>query len=287
MVRNSDSSIKEIKKGLYLVSTPIGNLGDMTLRAIEILKNSDYILCEDTRVSRILLDKFEIKSNLISNHKFNEKKNLTRIIELLKNGSVISLISDAGTPNISDPGALLINDCIKNNLEIIPIPGASSVLSAVSISGFSEKFFFYGFFPEKKSLIDEDLKNLSLLDASIVFFISPKKIKRIIPFLKKNFNGRKILICREMTKYYEEYIRADVNELDKINIQTKGEFTIVISEKKFIKKNSQTLNESDKRMINQMINKLSIKEIVNLINHNNKISKKDIYNYCIKLKNEK
>ena len=261
MVRNSDSSIKEIKKGLYLVSTPIGNLGDMTLRAIEILKNSDYILCEDTRVSRILLDKFEIKQNLISNHKFNEKKNLTRIIELLKNGSVISLISDAGTPNISDPGALLINDCIKNNLEIIPIPGASSVLSAVSISGFSEKFFFYGFFPEKKSLIDEDLKNLSLLDASIVFFISPKKIKRIIPFLKKNFNGRKILICREMTKYYEEYIRADVNELDKINIQTKGEFTIVISEKKFIKKNSQTLNESDKRMINQMINKLSIKVV--------------------------
>ena len=143
------------------------------------------------------------------------------------------------------------------------------------------------FFQKKKSLIDEDLKNLSLLDASIVFFISPKKIKRIIPFLKKNFNGRKILICREMTKYYEEYIRADVNELDKINIQTKGEFTIVISEKKFIKKNSQTLNESDKRMINQMINKLSIKEIVNLINHNNKISKKDIYNYCIKLKNEK
>ena len=150
MVRNSGSHKKEIRNGLYLVSTPIGNLGDITFRAIEILKNSHFILCEDTRVSKVLLEKFEIKSNLISNHKFNEKKNLPKIIELLKNGSIISLISDAGTPNISDPGKILINECIKNNLDIIPVPGPSSVLSAVSISGFSEKFFFYGFFPEKK-----------------------------------------------------------------------------------------------------------------------------------------
>ena len=150
MIGNLKSSHKEIKKGLYLVPTPIGNLNDITLRAIETLKKSDFILCEDTRVSRNLLKKYEITSKLISNHKFNEKKNLSNIVELLKSGLIISLISDAGTPGISDPGAILINECIKNNIEIIPLPGASSVSSAISVSGFSEKFFFYGFFPEKK-----------------------------------------------------------------------------------------------------------------------------------------
>ena len=150
MVRNSASHNKEIKKGLYLVSTPIGNLSDITHRAIDILKNSDYILCEDTRTSKTLLKKYQINSKLISNHKFNEKKNIIKIIELLKNGSIVSLISDAGTPGISDPGAILVNECIKNNIHVSPLPGPSSVISAVSVSGFSDKFFFYGFFPEKK-----------------------------------------------------------------------------------------------------------------------------------------
>ena len=150
MFKNCKPNNKKIKKGLYLVSTPIGNLGDITLRAIEILKMSDYILCEDTRVSKNLFNKYEIKSKLISNHKFNEKKNLSKIIELLKNGLIISLISDAGTPGISDPGSILINKCVDEGIETIPIPGASSVTSAVSISGFSEKFFFYGFIPDKK-----------------------------------------------------------------------------------------------------------------------------------------
>ncbi len=177
MDRNSNSPNKETKKGLYLVSTPIGNLGDITLRAIEILKKSDYILCEDTRVSRVLLENYKIKSKLISNHKFNEKKNLSKIINLLKSGSIISLISDAGTPGISDPGAILVNECAKNKIEIIPVPGASSLLAAISVSGFSEKFFFYGFFPEKKKTLKEDLIKLSELSCSIVFFISSKKIK--------------------------------------------------------------------------------------------------------------
>ena len=150
MVRNSNFDKKEIKKGLYLVPTPIGNLEDITLRAINILKRSDFILCEDTRVSKILLEKYNIKSKLISNHKFNEKKNISKILQLLKKDTIISLISDAGTPAISDPGSILVNECIKNNIDIIPLPGPSSVTTAVSISGFSEKFFFYGFFPEKK-----------------------------------------------------------------------------------------------------------------------------------------
>ena len=287
MVRNSKSINKENKKGLYLVSTPIGNLRDITLRALDILKKSDYILCEDTRVSKILLNKYEIKSKLISNHKFNEKRNLLKIIELLKSGSMISMISDAGTPGISDPGSILINECVKNDIRIIPLPGPSSVISAVSISGFSEKFFFYGFIPDKKKELDEDFKKLSELDSSIVFFVSPNKIIKIIPAIKKFFLKRKILICREMTKHYEEFLRAEIENIENLSFELKGELTIVISEKKIDKKSSQILDESDKRIINQMINKLSIKDIVNLIHQKNKISKKIIYDFCIKIKNEK
>ena len=287
MIVNSKSTNKETKKNLYIISTPIGNMSDISLRAIETLKKSDYILCEDTRVSKNLLNKYQIKSNLISNHKFNEKKNLIKIIKLIKEGYIISLISDAGTPSISDPGTMLINECIKNNIEIIPLPGPSATISAVSISGFSEKFFFYGFFPEKQKLLEEDLEVLSKIDCSIVFFISPRKINKIIPYIKKNFHGRKILICREMTKFYEEYIRSEVDKLELFNNNLKGELTIVISENINQKKESQILNESDKRLISKMINKLSIKEITDLINQNKKISKKIIYDYCLKIKNEK
>ena len=287
MIENLKSANRVFKKSLYLVSTPIGNLNDISLRAIETLKRSDYILCEDTRVSKNLLEKYQIKSNLIANHKFNEKRNVVKIIKLINQGSLISLISDAGTPGISDPGSILVNECIKNNINIIPIPGASAVISAVSISGFSEKFFFYGFFPEKDKILKEDLENLSKLNSSIVFFISPKKINKNIPLIKKNFIGRKILICREMTKFYEEYKRSKVEDLEPLKSNLKGELTIVISEKIHDKKASQTLDESDKRLIKAMINKLSIKEITDLIVRKNDISKKIIYDYCLKIKDEK
>ena len=286
MIVNLNSDKKEIRKGLYLVSTPIGNLKDITLRAIEILQQSEYILCEDTRISKKLFDKYKIKSKLISNHKFNEKKNLSKIIEILKRGSIISLVSDAGTPSISDPGKIITKECIKNNIEVIPLPGPSAVSSAVSISGFSEKFFFYGFFPEKIKNLLEDLEILSKLNSSIVFFISPKKINKIIPFIKKKFIGRQILICREISKFYEEFIRYEINDLEPFRDNLKGELTIVISEQNIIKKNSQVLSESDRIMIKEMINKLTVKEITKFINQKNKIPKKEIYNYCLKLKNE-
>ena len=287
MIENLKSANRVFKKSLYLVSTPIGNLNDISLRAIETLKRSDHILCEDTRISKNLLEKYQIKSNLVANHKFNEKRNVVKIIKLINQGSLISLISDAGTPGISDPGSILVNECIKNNINIIPIPGASAVISAVSISGFSEKFFFYGFFPEKDKILKEDLENLSKLNSSIVFFISPKKINKNIPLIKKNFIGRKILICREMTKFYEEYKRSKVEDLEPLKSNLKGELTIVISEKIHDKKASQILDESDKRLIRKMINKLSIKEITDLIIHKNEISKKIIYDYCLKIKDEK
>ena len=288
MIIKSQSQIKDNdnENGLYLVSTPIGNLKDITLRAIETLKKSTYILCEDTRVSRILLDRYEIKSRLISNHKFNESKNLNKIIDLLKSGETISLISDAGTPSISDPGAILVNECIRNDIQIIPIPGPSAVATAVSISGFSEKFIFYGFLPEKKQAVANVFNLISKFNETCVFFISSKKVNKIIPELKKNFSGRKVIFCREISKLYEEFIRENVDDLEIFNKELKGELTIVISEKKIDKNHSQLLSESDMNSINKMINKLSIKEITEIISQNKDISKKEIYNYCLKIKNE-
>ena len=282
----SQSQIKDNECGLYLVSTPIGNLKDITLRAIEILKKSTYILCEDTRVSRILLDRYEIKSKLISNHKFNESKNLSKIMNLLKSGEIISLISDAGTPAISDPGAILLNECVKNNIKITPIPGPSAVATAVSMSGFSEKFIFYGFLPEKKKALENALNKISKFDETCVFFVSTKKVNKIIPQLKDNFSGRKILFCREISKIYEEFIRKNVDDLELFNKELKGELTIVISEKKIEKNHSQELSESDMNIVKKMINKLTVKEITEIISQNKDISKKEIYNYCLKIKNE-
>jgi 16S rRNA (cytidine1402-2'-O)-methyltransferase len=287
MIPHTENKNNKVKNGLYIVATPIGNLNDITLRALEILKKSDYILCEDTRISKTLLEKYEIKSKLISNHKFNEKKNLLKVIEILKSDCVVSLISDAGTPSVSDPGAILINECLVNKIDIFPIPGASAVSSAASISGFSEKYFFYGFFPEKNNKIKEDFEKLSNLDSCVVFFISPRKFNKSIKDIKNHFSGRKILICREMTKFYEEYIRTNIDNLEPFESDPKGELTIVISEKSKEKKLSIILNESDKKNIQMLIKKLSIKDITDLISQNSKVPKKEIYNYCLKLKNEK
>ena len=287
MIIKTQFKLKEYENGLYLVSTPLGNLKDITLRAIEVLQQSDYILCEDTRVSKNLLDKYQIKSKLISNHKFNEKKNTEKIIEYLKSGKIISLISDAGTPSISDPGLILVNECICNEIRIFPIPGPSAVSAAVSISGFSDKFLFCGFFPDKKKQLSNELRKFSEYKNSLVFFISPKKINKIIPEIKKNFTGRKIVFCREITKMYEEFIRKDVDELQLFEKEPKGEITVVISDKKISKKISHKLSESDKNIIKKMIKKLSIKEITDIINQISNVSKKQIYNYCLEIKNEK
>ena len=287
MILHTKNVNNKVKSGLYIVSTPIGNLSDITLRALEVLKKSDYILCEDTRISKNLLDRYEIKSKLIANHKFNERKNLLKVIEILKSDSIVSLISDAGTPLISDPGAILVNECVINKIDIFPIPGSSAVSSAVSISGFSEKYFFYGFFPEKKNKLKEDFEKLADLDGCIIFFISPRKFNRSVKNIKYYFSGRKILICREMTKYYEEYIRGDIDKLEPFKSEPKGELTLVISEKTREKKLSITLKESDKKNIQKLIKKLSIKDITNLISQNTNVQKKEIYNYCLQLKNEK
>ena len=287
MIPQRDKKNNELKYALYVVSTPIGNLKDITLRAIEILKQSEYILCEDTRVSKNLLEKYNIKSKLISNHKFNEKKNINKIIEILQSKTIVSIISDAGTPGISDPGRIIVNECIKNNIDVYPVPGASAVTAAVSISGFSEKYYFYGFFPQKNKDLKEDFKILSNLNCSIIFFISPQKINKAIGVIKNFFSDRKILICREISKFYEEHIRTNVTELELFDKLPKGELTVVLSEKNIKKNIHKNLTESDKKNIKKMIKTLSIKDITDLLSQNKNIPKKDIYNYCLKIKNEK
>ena len=276
---------QEIKSGLYVVSTPIGNLEDMTLRAIYILKNSDLILCEDTRTSIKLLKKFNISAKMISYHKFNEKKRLGKIIQIIKNNKIVSLISDAGTPVISDPGMILIKECVKNNIALHPIPGPSAITSALSVSGFDEKFLFYGFLPNSEIQIKNEIKILCDFPYSIIFFVSSNKINKVIKIFKMFFSDRKIMIAKEMTKIYENFIRNNVNSLDVSKYNLKGELTVVISNKLNVKKKSlNELGESVRSEIKLMLKKYSNKDVSNFISKREKISKKIIYDYCINLK---
>ena len=276
----------KFKPGLYYVATPIGNMGDISFRAVKILQQSDLILCEDTRVTKKILQKFDINKKLISNHKFNENKNLEKVIEILKNNKIVSLVSDAGTPAVSDPGRILVQECVKNKINIFPIPGASAVSSAISISGFSDNFYFCGFLPEKQNQVKKLFKNISLLESSIVFFISPNKLIKRMDDIKEFFSDRDILICREISKYHEEYIRTSVQKLSDVNFSRKGEITIVISEIGKEKLSFKELEESDKKKINKLIKKMSIKDIVKKVSEDREISKKLIYKYCLEIKNE-
>ena len=222
--------MKHQSNSLYIVSTPIGNLDDITLRAIEVLKNSDIIICEDTRHSIKLLNHLKIKKKMISYHKFNEKKQTKEVIKLINEGKILSLISDAGTPLLSDPGRLLLSECIKSKISIVPIPGASSITTAMSVSGFSDKFLFYGFLPKTENELNKVLKNLSNNSFSIVFFIPAIKVNFYLKSFKNHFSGRKIMIAREITKIHESFYREDVDNLKMFKNPLKGELTIVISD---------------------------------------------------------
>ena len=270
---------------LYIVSTPIGNLDDITLRAIEVLKNSDIILCEDTRHSLKLLNHLKIKKKLISYHKFNERKQINSVIEHLKRGKILSLISDAGTPLLSDPGQILLKECIKKGMKVVPIPGASSITSAMSVSGFKDKFLFYGFLPKTENELEKVLKSLSNYEFSQIFFIPSLKINFYIKEFKKFFSGREIMIAKEITKIHETFIREKVEKLSLFKSPIKGELTIVISEEK--NKNESFDEKKIVHKIKKYLKNYSLKDTVNLILETEKISKKKIYNLCLKIKNEK
>ena len=270
--------------GLYLVSTPIGNMEDITFRALNVLKNSDIVLCEDTRRSGKLLSHFQIKSKLLSYHKFNERKVSYKIIDSIKKNKVISLITDAGTPTISDPGMILVNKCIEENLSVYPIPGSSAATSAVSVSGFSDQYLFYGFLTKKENELENTLKSLCNLDYSIVFFIPAPKINFYISQFKQYFFDRKIVIAREMTKIHEEFIRGKVESIKSLSENLKGELTVVLSEKIKEKNIKKEINESVKIEINKMLKKYSHKDVVEFISKKENLQKRIIYNYCLKLK---
>ena len=273
--------MKNYKPGLYIVSTPIGNLDDITLRSLNVLKNSDIILCEDTRRTLKICNHFKIRKKLISYHKFNERKELSKILEYLKTDMKIALVSDAGTPLISDPGNLLINECIKENIQIIPIPGASSITSAFSVSGFEDKFLFYGFLPKTEFQLKKTVSTLKDLNYSLIFFLPGLKINFYLKVFKDYFPNRNILIAREITKIHETFYRGEVNSIEYFKKTLKGEITVVISKKN----NKDQINDSQiKDMAKILIKKNSLKDVVNKIHLKEGVAKKRIYKICLQIK---
>ena len=273
------------KNRLYIVSTPIGNLDDITLRALEVLKNSDIILCEDTRRSLKLINHYKIKKKIISYHKFNEKKKLPLIIKYIKEGKILSLISDAGTPVVSDPGRLLINECIKEKIYVIPIPGVSSVTTAISVSGFSDQFIFYGFLPKTELELDKTLSLLSKNRYSQVFFVPAVKINFYLKKFKLYYSGRKLMIAKELTKIHEHFYRFEIDNLKLFDKSIKGELTIVISDKNIKEKSfdkNKIINKAKK-----FLKKYTLRDTVDMILETEKVNKKKVYQICLDLKNEK
>ena len=272
-------------KSLYIVSTPIGNLEDITLRALEVLKKSDIILCEDTRQSIKLLNHYKIKKKLVSYHKFNEKKQIQSIIKYFNDGKILSLISDAGTPLLSDPGRLLVNECLVNSIKVTPIPGVSSITAAMSVSGFNDQFLFYGFLPKTINELEKVLDTLSSNKFTQVFFIPSKKINFYLANFKKYFSGRKIVIAKEITKIHEEFYREDIDKIKTMNNSFKGELTVIISNQDNIIKNF-----NEEKIVNKAkkyLKKYSLKDTVDLILETEKINRKRAYSLCLKIKNEK
>jgi len=273
---------------LYVVATPIGNLNDMTKRAIEVLENVDIILCEDTRHSLKLLNHYHIKKRLISYHKFNEEQRTKEIIEKLENND-IALITDAGTPCISDPGYILVKEAKEKNFEVLGVGGISAVITALSVSGINtDHFTFLGFFPrttkEKLEFINK------MKDSKVTTFIiyeSPKRIIKTLEFLKENIEIKKVSVSSDLTKLHEknyfgeiEKVLKELKENEKSDL---GEYTIVIE---ITPKKEQKVNELslEARLIDTMIkNNISLKESINLLN-NKEIPKKEIYNASLKLK---
>lgn len=216
---------------LYIVSTPIGNLEDISERAINTLRQCNLILCEDTRTSSVLLNHYSIKNKLMSYHAHNEEKETQKIIDLLNHGNIVSIITDGGTPGISDPGMKLVNECIRNNIKVSPIPGADAFMTALVMSGFEIKsFYFEGFIPQKKGR-QTKLKEIAGRKQMTVFYESPFRVKKLIRELNEICPSREIALCRELTKKFEEVIRGRVKDLhrDVNNIKDKGEFTVIIN----------------------------------------------------------
>ncbi len=265
---------------IYFVSTPIGNLKDITLRAIEVLKSVDVIACEDTRTSKTLLDKYEIKNKLISYHKFNEQEASNDIINLALSGKNIAIISDAGTPLISDPGNILSKKLVENNIEFTVIPGANALLPALMLSGFSTRnFFFAGFLPEKNSEKNKLISEISVLSSSLIFYLAPHNIEKDLSFLFENLGARKACLVKEITKLYESsYHFVLGNEL---NINLKGEFVLIVEGKEKIETDNLSIKDHVLFYINLGLSK---NDAIKKVAKEKNVAKNVIYKEVLNLK---
>lgn len=275
---NRQKSFENDKSCLYLVATPIGNLEEITYRAIKILSEVDYIAAEDTRNTIKLLNYYNIKTKLISHHDHNLTHSIPKIIDLLKQGNNLALVSDAGYPAISDPGYELVKEAIQNDINVIPISGANACLDALVVSGISpQPFIFYGFLDHADKKKKKELDSLKNYKETIVFYESPHRITKTLKLMLDFFGNREIALCREITKRHEEIIRGNLSEIISICDSLKGEIVIVVSGSKDLKeeiKFEQTIVEH----VNEYVNKgMSIKDAIKEVAKIRNLKKNEVY----------
>lgn len=261
---------------LYLVPTPIGNINDITIRALDILKEVDIVYAEDTRETLSLLKKYNIKKKVESCHKYTEMMHKHKIVELLKNGKNIAYVTDRGTPLISDPGNIIVEEAINNNINVISLPGPNALLPAINMSGLSnERFLFYGFLNSKKSIAKKELLDLKNIKYTIIFYESPYRIKNTLNLILEVFGNRKAAIVREISKLYEEVMRDNIENLIKIVDNIKGEIVIVIEGN-----NEEIIdNNNYEKMVKELIkNGYSKRDAIKEIATKYNISKNKLYN---------
>ena len=271
---------------IYLVATPIGNLEDITLRALRILKEVDLIAAEDTRNTLKLLNHYEISKPLVSYHRHNEEVKVDNLINKLKDGQDIAIVSDAGTPGISDPGEVVVKEAIKNNIAVVPIPGACAAINALICSGLDTKeFAFMGFLPLNKKLRKEKLNEIKKETKTLVIYEAPHKLKNTLQDLKEIVEDRKIVLARELTKIHEEYIRGNIDEIIQKSENLKGEMIILIEGAKKQEEqnslNNLSLEEHYKYYENLGLEK---KEIIKRVSKDRGVNKNEIYMHFTKNK---
>ena len=268
---------------LYLVATPIGNLEDITLRALRILKEVDLIAAEDTRTTLKLLNHFEINKPLISYHRHNEEIKKDGLIEKLKEGKDIAIVTDAGTPGISDPGEIIVREAIENNIEVVPIPGACAAINALICSGLDTKeFTFIGFLPLNKKIRKQKLNEIEKENKTLIIYEAPHKLSDTLKDLKNILNDRKIVLAREITKIHEEFIRGNINDIILRSKDLKGEIILIIEGGEKIEEENKLNNLSLEEHYNFYESLgLDKKEIIKKIAKDRGVSKNDIYMYFV------
>ena len=281
MKQNSYNS--DIKGKLYLIPTPIGNLDDITLRALNTLKEVDIVFAEDTRETFNLLKYYNINKKIESCHKYSEMKNKEKILKILKEGKTIGFVSDRGTPLISDPGNFVVNEVIKENIPVIALPGATALIPALNMSGLdNERFLFYGFLNNKKNMAKKELNKLKDVEYTMIFYESPRRLKTTLELMLEAFGNRKISIVREISKLHEEIIRDSIENVTKIIDDIKGEIVIVVEKKKNNK--LKTISTNYIELVKEMQEEgYSKKDAIKEVSLKYNISKNKLYEECKEL----